>query len=97
MLRLQEKEWYDYRRKHHLTLLCVSSSKAGNYRADCIDENGTLVYHWLSSREKDKLDNSNYFKTHKLIDSNKVLHSDGSLFQRMRKGEVINLLEKDEI
>ena len=92
--RLQGDSWYKYRRRHKLKLLCVSKSKAGNYRADCIDENGTLVYHWLHPLEKRKLDRSDYLETHVILDSNKVLHCSGDLWKKMRNREVINSKEE---
>ena len=85
--RLQGNDWYECRKKHKLTLLCLSTSKAGNYRADVMDENGWHYHHWLHPIEAKKLKNSGYLDNHLVVDSNE-LKSKGFM-KRIWAGEAI--------
>ena len=77
MRRLQNKSWYDYRRNHHLTLICISKSESGNYRADVLDENGNHFYHWLHPIERRRLEASNWIKENKVYDSKELYYDNG--------------------
>lgn len=93
-MRLQGRDWYNYRKQHHLTLLCISTSKAGNYRADCVDETGKRCYHWLHPIEQQKLKESDYFKTHRLVDSNELYIKTSEVRKKIRNNEIANLIEE---
>ena len=77
MKRLQGESWYNYRKNHKLSLICISKSKNGNYRADILDECYRHFYHWLHPIEAAKLESSNYFDTHVCLDSDIIY--DGTL------------------
>lgn len=74
MRRLQGEIWYNYRKNHKLSLICISKSKNGNYRADVLDEYYRHFYHWLHPIEAAKLEKSNYFDTHVCWDSD-IIHN----------------------
>lgn len=93
MRRLQEYEWHEYRKVHHLVLMFVSVSSSGNYRADMLDEYSNHVYHWLNNKEITKLKKSDYFKTHAIFDSNCLYR--GEHVKEVR--EKIRSLEHNEI
>ena len=85
--RKQGIDWKHLRKEHKLTLLCLSISKAGNYRADVMDEDGRHYHHWLSPDEVRKLNASGFLKEHKPLASEDLYH-DGNM-ERIFKGEVI--------
>ena len=73
--RLQGKEWYDYRKNHKLTLLCISESTNGNYRADVLDECGNHFWHWLHPVEVKNLESSSWLNNHVIYDTNELYKS----------------------
>ena len=85
--RKQGWEWAQLRKEHKLTLLCLSISAAGNYRADVMDEEGRHYHHWLHPKEVQKLEASNYLETHTPL-AYSDLHRNGNM-GRIFKGEVI--------
>ena len=91
--RVQGDAWRQLRKKHKLTLLCVSASKSNNWRADLIDENGRRYSHWLGDSERDKIMQSTYFQTHKIVDSNDVYNPQSEVHQLLVKKQEANLSE----
>ena len=85
--RKQGWEWVQLRKEHKLTLLCLSISAAGNYRADVMDEEGRHYHHWLHSDEAMKLEVSGYLDSHKPI-AYGDLHRNGNM-KKILRGEAI--------
>lgn len=84
MKRLQGFEWTDYKRTHHLKLACISITKAGNYRADVMDEHGNWFNHYLGDSEVSKLMASKYLETHTLYNLEDLLKDDKKLLKQLR-------------
>ena len=91
--RVQGDAWRQLRREKKLRLLCISASKSNNWLADLVDENGRHYRHWLGDSEREKLLSSDYFLTHKIIDSNEVYNPQSEVMKLMVKGEEANLSE----
>lgn len=80
--RLQGKDFARFRANHRLTLLCISKSASGNYRADMLDENGKHHCHWLNDSEKAGLISSGYLDSHECYGKDFI--SSGELTKRIR-------------
>lgn len=85
--RLQGHDWYDYRCKHSLKLVCLSKSKDGRYRVDVLDENNKHFYHWLHPIEAKNLEKSNWCETHTIYELAELYKNNllGNLIGRLIK------------
>ena len=89
--RVQGKEFKQLRKEHRLKLLCISTSKNNNWRADMIDETGRHYSHWLDDAEKDRLMQSKYFDTHKIVDSTDLYNPQSEVYELLVKRQEANL------
>jgi hypothetical protein len=89
--RVQGSEFKQLRKEHRLKLLCISASKNNNWRADMIDENGRHYSHWLDDTERDRLMQSTYFDTHKIVDSDDLYNPQSEVYKLLVKRQEANL------